>query len=144
MEQQLARDGMSVGGSLARRETAGLLHCSLHYCPNVRPTAVSDVLTDVHSLSSFCRHLNLHNTQSRLQTTLSRSVYNRRRIFSKSVTHNTEDRTEQATCFGRLSFIPLHVACFLPSYILCMIRRKYIGQWPYSDIQTNPVIKLIL
>jgi hypothetical protein len=88
--------------------------------PNVMPTAVSDVLTDVYSLSSFCRHLNLHNTRCHLQTTLGRSASNRRHIFSKSVTHNTQDRIKQATCFGRLSFSSFPAACIILSYMLCV------------------------
>ena len=40
----------NVGGSLARGETVGLLRCSLHYCPNVRPRAVSEVLTAMYTV----------------------------------------------------------------------------------------------
>jgi len=91
-----ARDGTAVatwwnvGGSLARGETVGLLHCSLHYCPNVRPRAVSEVLTAMYTvqvpsvaiLTRTILGLNCRRHLSSLFTTVNK--------FSPNQSHTTQ------------------------------------------------------
>ena len=112
MEQQYQRDGMQLVHWPEEKLRAYTAAQSSKCCAN-RCTQ--------NLLSSFCRHLDLHNTQSHLQATLSRSFFNgtHTHIFSQNQsTHNIKDRMKQATCFGRLRFISFHDACFILSYVM--------------------------